>query len=217
MEGVVIVGIDKKGKFMVFAKASYIISFIMLIFLILSSIVSACIICLIGFNSQQALNKFLRTSDIHIGMDIYGANLEVSPEVIQHTIFSKQSVLLLFIALLILNIVLLFITFFLKSIFKSLKTNNIFTLKNSQYISYIGYSFILLSLIYQPIKTIIFFIFDQTFGFSKIVESGGFISDMSYHYIEIHWTLLFSGVIICIVAKIFKHGAFLQKEYDSTI
>lgn len=59
----------------------------------------------------------------------------------------------------------------------------------------------------------------QTFAVAEI--SSELNSQLSFSFDELtldfNLMILFSGVIIWILARVFKYGAFLQDEYDATV
>lgn len=100
---------------------------------------------------------------------------------------------------------------------KSIRNNQIFTMKNSKYIEWISYGIILMSFLLQPIQMGMLSLVSELFQLTNILNDSEWIQSISYHYFDIHWTLLFSGMIIWIIGRTFKYGAFLQEEFDATL
>lgn len=59
----------------------------------------------------------------------------------------------------------------------------------------------------------------QTFSVMEITTELDDQFTFSFGQLDLNFNLmiLFSGIIIWILAKVFKYGAFLQEEYDATV
>lgn len=93
---------------------------------------------------------------------------------------------------------------------------------NSRYIEYIGYSIITLGLWYG-VQELAGSYFKVNFFESNpeilerlssvAIESGDLLT---YHF-SIDIMMMFIGVLVWIIGRVFKYGTYLQEEYDQTV
>lgn len=111
------------------------------------------------------------------------------------------------------------ILFFINRWLHNLKHGDIFTLKNSRFIELAGYTLMIFTIIDALAKLAVQNLMMQTFSVMEISAELNEQFTFSFDQLSLDFNLmiLFSGVIIWILAKVFKYGAFLQEEYDATV
>ncbi|MBE7106361.1 DUF2975 domain-containing protein [Bacillus cereus] len=102
--------------------------------------------------------------------------------------------------------VLLFLIIQLKGIIRFVRNKQPFSKKCINYIQYLAYGVISYSLIDGVLGGILDFLFVRTFQLTQ--------SKVSF---ELNFGLLITGLLILLLSNIFKYGAYLQEEYDSTL
>lgn len=204
-------------KFQQFLHALYIVVTIMWIGFCVSVFALATTFIAISFTSEESVQRFIQMGDVQAAIHFYGKTLELSPQLIEQATFSKAAFLPLIGMLFIYVLIGSFIVFFVRKLLKSLKEGEIFTVKNSRFIEWIGYSFIVLSLLLKSIQALMLYGFDQMFQLTATLKHSAAIQGVSYEFFGVHWSLLFGGIILWIIGRVFKYGAFLQEEYDATV
>lgn len=207
----------QKKKFQTFIR---VFNILLKAVLTLSSLVLGIVILLLASVSIMPIEKItsvLEKGEISATLNLAGLNITVSERVVSNLQFEKQPVLALLALFVLYLVIVLFITYCVQSILKELKNNQVFTVKNSKSIEWIAYGFIIMSFTIQPIQTMIIYLFDQIFYLSSFMENSEWIESISYNFFHIHWTLLFGGVVIWIIGRVFKYGVFLQEEFDATL
>ncbi|WDU83243.1 DUF2975 domain-containing protein [Caloramator sp. Dgby_cultured_2] len=117
--------------------------------------------------------------------------------------------LLLGLLLILIFVVAIITILVIRQIIKILKTveeENLFDIENSKRLSFIGKILIISSFIVKPLQSILATYFIEIFKIENISAR-----------IKIDLTLLFIGLFIILLAKIFSYGNYLQQEYDSTV
>ncbi|WP_029501165.1 DUF2975 domain-containing protein [Kurthia huakuii] len=204
-------------KFQQFLHVLYIVVTIMWIGFCVSAFALATTFIAISFTSEESVQRFIQMGDVQAAIHFYGITLELSPQLIEQATFSKAAFLPLIGMLFIYVLIGSFIVFFVRKLLKSLKEGEIFTVKNSRFIEWIGYSFIVLSLLLKSIQALMLYGFDQMFQLTATLKHSAAIQGVSYEFFGVHWSLLFGGIILWIIGRVFKYGAFLQEEYDATV
>lgn len=204
-------------KFQQFLHVLYIVVTIMWIGFCVSAFSLATTFIAISFTSEESVQRFIQMGDVQAAIHFYGITLELSPQLIEQATFSKAAFLPLIGMLFIYVLICSFIVFFVRKLLKSLKEGEIFTVKNSRFIEWIGYSFIVLSLLLKSIQALMLYGFDQMFQLTATLKHSAAIQGVSYEFFGVHWSLLFGGIILWIIGRVFKYGAFLQEEYDATV
>lgn len=204
-------------KFQKFLHVLYIVVTIMWIGFCVSAFALATTFIAISFTSEESVQRFIQMGDVQAAIHFYGITLELSTQLIEQATFSKAAFLPLIGMLFIYVLIGSFIVFFVRKLLKSLKEGEIFTVKNSRFIEWIGYSFIVLSLLLKSIQALMLYGFDQMFQLTATLKHSAAIQGVSYEFFGVHWSLLFGGIILWIIGRVFKYGAFLQEEYDATV
>lgn len=83
---------------------------------------------------------------------------------------------------------LLFITYCVHAILKSIQHNQVFSKATSKYMEWIAYGIIFMSVTLQPIQTMVVFLFDAMFYLSNSMLGSDFIQSVSYNFFQIHWS-----------------------------
>lgn len=204
-------------RFQLFLKVLSICFFIMLIGMAISIIGLFVLMGFIGISSVETILNALDKGTISASIHLNGLELALSEQVTSALQYDKQLLLALLLLLLLYICIIFSITFFVWKLLKSMKEGQIFTPANSKRIEWISYGFILISLSIQTIHAFTYYTFDKLFQLNQFFHSSNWIASVSYEFFGIHWSLLFSGLIIWIIARIFKYGSFLQDEFDATL
>ncbi|MEC1180839.1 DUF2975 domain-containing protein [Metasolibacillus meyeri] len=207
----------QRKKFQTFISVFHIL---MKIVLAVSSVVLGGLLLLlafIGIMPSEKMVVLLEKGEIQATLNIGGVKLVLSDQVLNSFQFDKALIIALLLLCIFYIVLLLWITYCVQSILKGLKINQVFTMKNSKYIEWIAYGFILMSLTIKFTQTMTIYLFDQIFSLSYFMEKSQWIKAISYDFFSIHWSLLFGGVVIWIISRIFKYGVFLQEEFDTTL
>ncbi|MFJ8527473.1 DUF2975 domain-containing protein [Bacillus sp. NPDC094106] len=154
---------------------------------------------------QNTLQDILTTKGTHIHVAFYHSSYNVNPNHIQYT---KLKTLIISTCLIyeIILTVLLFLIIQLKGIIRFVRNKEPFSKKCINYIQYLAYGVISYSLIDGVLGGILDFLFVRTFQLTQ--------NQVSF---EFNFGLLITGLLILLLSNIFKYGAYLQEEYDSTI
>ncbi len=125
--------------------------------------------------------------------------------------FSAQDSLLVYQFSLVLPLIVigLFIIFHLRKILASLANEEPFTVENSSRIKYIGWSVIIITFI----KAVLSFLLG--IYFSRMVVLPGL--EISANIRLIDFSGILAGILILILAEVFKHGALLQEDHNLTV
>lgn len=208
--------IMQQKKFQSFLKGLHIIFTLLLIGASIAVAGILLLIGVIGVFPEDSIMRFLEKGDISATIHLYSLQFELSDNVISTFHFDKGFFLSLLIMYSGYLVVLWFIIFCVNRFLKSLKNGQIFTVQNSRYIEWVAYGFILFSLTIKTVQTFTFYSVDRFFNFSTLMQKSDWVQSITYDFFGIHWSLLFGGLIIWIIGRIFKYGAFLQEEYDLT-
>lgn len=206
----------QQEKFQSFLKGLHIIFTLLFIGGIIAVAGVLLLIGVVGVVPEKSIIHFLTQGDISASINLYSVKLGLADQVISTYNFNKGLVLSLLSMYVCHLLILLFIIFCIHRFLKSLKNGQVFTVQNSRYIEWASYGFILLSFTIKPLQTFSFYSIDHFFNLTTMMQNKGFIQTVSYEFFGIHWSLLFGGLVIWIIGRTFKYGAFLQEEYDLT-
>lgn len=166
--------------------------------------------------SEQQVNHLLAKGSVTAAVQLEGLEMKLADHVTRDIHYSKKDVVTFLFTATIYIAILLIIIVQVRNILSNLSKGIIFSLANSKKMERIAYCVMVLSLTVNAFRTYTVYLIMQQFQLeSRFVESG-LIKGISYHFTGIHWTLLLCGVVIWIIARIFRYGAFLQDEYDAT-
>lgn len=174
------------------------------------------LIGLVGIFSEDSIARLLEPAEISAAFRFSGVELAMSEKVISSFSFDKSLILWLLVMYFVYAVVLLFIIVCVKRLLNAFKKGEIFTEKNSRFIERVGYGFIALSLVIKSIQAFTFYVADHLFHLTTFIQTSDWIQGVTYEFFGIHWSLLFGGLVIWIIGRAFKYGAFLQEEYDAT-
>lgn len=211
------VNIMQKKNFQAFIKILHLLTKIFLIVCSIGLSLLVAILAIVGFTPNEKLIALLEKGEMHAGLNIAGLHITLSEQVVSSFHFAKQPIILLLALMAIYIVLFLTIIYCVQCMLKGIRNNQVFTLKNSKYIEWMAYSIILMSFILQPIQTLMISSFEELFQLLSFIKNSDWIQSVSYDYFNIHWSLLFSGIIIWIIGRTFKYGAFLQEEFDATL
>ncbi|CAM4178766.1 DUF2975 domain-containing protein [Lacicoccus alkaliphilus] len=209
--------VHKRFKTMV--KILYVLSYIPLALLALGLFATLAGIIAVPFIPLDRIESGLTQLPITGTYETTGLTLEVT-EAYLETINLDQTAILLWLSaqfLYITAITLIF--FFINRWLHNLTNGHIFTLRNSRLIELAAYTLMIFTLIDALTNMALQNLLLQTFSLAEIASELNEQSIVGFNRINIDFNLmiLFSGIIIWILAKVFKYGAFLQDEYDATV
>lgn len=122
-------------------------------------------------------------------------------------IINVKSTLILLSLLILVNLsFIIYLLVFLRNIVKDVKENIPFNINNTKRLKFIGYGYLVSSLL-LPVCSNIFF----NHLLAQISITGAFT------YLSLNFQALFMGVIILILATVFEYGTHLQEDYDLTV
>ncbi|MFJ7736311.1 DUF2975 domain-containing protein [Lysinibacillus sp. NPDC097287] len=166
---------------------------------------------------EQTVNSFIVKGTISAAVNFDGMEITLADKEANNIRYVKKDVVkLLFVATIYMGI-LLFIVVQVRRLLGSLSSGVIFTTANSKKIEWIAYSIVLLSLTVGVFRTYISYTIGHLTHLDKLLLSTDWVAGVNYHFSGINWTLLFTGLIIWTIARVFRYGAFLQDEYDATV
>ena len=137
-------------------------------------------------------------------------------------VINKMPLILLILSSMVVIAIILSILIFINRWLYQLKQGHFFDTNNSRYIEYVGYSIIVLSLWYGVQELAGSYVRVNFFESnpeileslsSTAIEAGSFLS----YTFSIDIVMLFIGVLVWIIGRVFKYGTYLQEEYDQTV
>lgn len=137
-------------------------------------------------------------------------------------VINKMPIILLILSSMVAVLIILAILIFINRWLYHLKQGQYFNANNSRYVEYAGYSIIVLSVWYGVQEVagshlkVNFFESNPEILESlsaAAIEAG---SLLSYSF-TIDIVLLFVGILVWILGRVFKYGTYLQEEYDQTV
>lgn len=209
--------IHKRFKTMV--NVLYVLSYIPLAFVALGILVLLGSIIAVPFIPFAAIENRLTDLPVTGTYETTGLTLEVTDAYLETIALDQTAILLTLAAFLLYLAAVAVILFSVNRWLYNLKRGNIFTIRNSRFIEIAAYTVIILTVIDALADLAVGYLMMQTFSLAEISSelNEQLIFGVDQLSIEFNLMLLFSGIIIWILAKVFKYGAFLQEEYDATV
>ncbi|MCK1976116.1 DUF2975 domain-containing protein [Jeotgalicoccus huakuii] len=203
-------------RFKALVSVMYVISLIALILVgiaTLATLVASFVLIMVPVDS---LMNILSSIPANFTFEGEGFSLAITDDLLSSVTVDK-TLLVITAFVSTLSIVPMFlIIYFLYRWLNNLRKGDILVPKNSKYIEYIGYSFVLLSLMETLLTYFSSTLVSNALAMSSLpVEVAEFLnidSTVSFNFITI-----FAGILIWIIAKTMQYGAFLQDEYDATV
>jgi hypothetical protein len=209
--------VHKRFKSMV--KILYVLSYIPLALLALGLLATLAGIIAIPLLPLDRIEARLTQLPITGTYETTGLTLEVT-EAYLETITLDQTAILLWLSSQFFYITAIaLIIFFINRWLHNLTKGYIFTLRNSRFIEFAAYTLMVLTLIDALTNLAFQNLLLQTFSLAEIASelNEQLVFNFERMNIDFNLMILFSGIIIWILAKVFKYGAFLQDEYDATV
>lgn len=137
-------------------------------------------------------------------------------------VINKMPLILLILSSIVIIVIILCMLIFINRWLHHLKNGRFFDANNSRYIEYVGYSIIVLGLWYGVQEMAGSFVKVNFFESnpaildslsSTTIEAGGLLT----YSFTIDIALIFIGVLVWIIGRVFKYGTYLQNEYDQTV
>lgn len=166
---------------------------------------------------EQTVNSILVKGSVTVSVNFEAMEIQLADQVANNIQYVKKDVVKLLIVATLYMGILLFIVLQVRKLLGSLSRGVIFTIANSKKIEWIAYSILLLSLTVGVLHTYISYTIGHLTQLDKLLVSTDWVAGVNYHFSGINWTLLFTGLIIWTIARVFRYGAFLQEEYDATV
>lgn len=192
-----------------------IFSMIMMCFIIVLFVMGALIIGM-AFISENTVNSFLENASISTALTIEGIEIQLADLVANNINYEKMPMISLIALAMIYVGILLFVVWQIRNLLGNLSKGVIFTMANSKRIERVAYCVVVLSLTIGAFRTYIAYTVIQQLQLSTLIAGTDWITGIQYHFSSINWTLLFCGLVIWAIARVFRYGGFLQEEYDAT-
>lgn len=206
-------------KFKTFVTTAYVISFIVLALSAIALLATIFASVVLFFIPQETINTMLTRIPAEISYEADGVSLQVTESFIESLTLEKLPIFYVLLAALINVSVATFIIFMINRWLRNLKNGDVFAQRNSRFIEIIGFAFIALGFLKGLGNIAMQSLMNSILGSAdELLETThSFIySGNSLDY-GIDLTMLFTGVLIWIIGRVFKYGTFLQNEYDATI
>lgn len=165
---------------------------------------------------EQTVNSILVKGTVSASVNFEAMEIKLADKAANSIRYVKKDVVKLIVAATIYMGIMLFIVVQVRKLLGSLSRGVIFSLANGKKIEWIAYSILLLSLTVGVFRTYISYTIGHLFHLDTLLLSTDWVAGVNYHFSGINWTLLFTGLIIWTIARVFRYGAFLQDEYDAT-
>lgn len=206
-------------RFKTMVNVLYVLSYIPLAVIALGILALLAAIIAVPFIPLGAIENRLTDLPLAGTYETTGLTLEVTNAYLETIQLDRTAIMLTLVAYLVYTIAAAVIFFAVNRWLYNLKQGDIFTLKNSRFIEVAAYTVMVLTVIDALAKFAGEYLMMKTFGFSEI--SSELNAQLTFGFdnpgIDFNLMLLFTGIIIWILAKVFKYGAFLQEEYDATV
>lgn len=209
--------VHKRFKTMV--KVLYALSYVPLAITVLGVLAVLAGIVAVAFIPLDSIEDRLTQLPITGTYESTGLTLEVSEAYLETISLDQTAIILTLAAQFFYFIAVALIFFFINRWLHNLKNGDIFTLKNSRFVEFASYTLMIFTVIDAFSKLAVQNLMIQTFSLAEISSEldGQFSFSFGQLNLDFNLMILFSGIIIWILAKVFKYGAFLQEEYDATV
>lgn len=207
------------NRFRKLATVMYVLSFIVMALFGVAAIailISGIVILMIPV---EELIGIISSLSLNTAIEAEGLSFIVTEDILSYVNPDKTMMALVIFVSLLSVLVMLFIVILVNKWLKNLRHGQILTDENSKYIEYIGYSFVLFAVMEMIQNFTISLFVNNSVDFSKVpadvIEFFGI--ENSAVNIDINLVPVFAGILIWMIAKSLKYGAFLQDEYDQTV
>lgn len=209
--------VHKRFKSMV--KILYVLSYIPLALLALGLLATLAGIIAIPLLPLDRIEARLTQLPITGTYETTGLTLEVTDAYLETITLDQTAILLWLSAQFFYITAIALIIFFINRWLHNLTKGHIFTLRNSRFIEFAAYTLMVFTLIDALTNLAVKNLLLQTFSLAEIASelNEQLVVNFERMNIDFNLMILFSGIIIWILAKVFKYGAFLQDEYDATV
>ncbi|HIV81381.1 MAG TPA: DUF2975 domain-containing protein [Candidatus Salinicoccus merdavium] len=206
-------------RFSTMVKVLYVLSYVPLTILILGVLAVLAGIVIVPFIPLNLIEDRMTQMPIVGTYESTGLTLEITEAYLETISLDQTAIMLVLVSQFFYLIAVALILFFINRWLHNLKHGDIFTLKNSRFIELAGYTLMIFTIIDALAKLAVQNLMMQTFSVMEISAELNEQFTFSFDQLSLDFNLmiLFSGVIIWILAKVFKYGAFLQEEYDATV
>lgn len=203
-------------RFKTLVSVMYVLSYIAIVLLgiaVLATFVSSFVLIMVPVDS---LMNILNSIPANFTYEGEGFSLAITDDLLSSVTVDK-TLLVITAFVSSLSIVPMFlIVYFLNRWLRNLNKGDILGPKNGKYIEYIGYSFILASLMETLLTYLSSTLVSSSLAMSSLpVEVAEFLNIDST--VNFNLITIFAGILIWIIAKTMQYGAFLQDEYDATV
>ncbi|WP_020007639.1 DUF2975 domain-containing protein [Salinicoccus albus] len=206
-------------KFKTFVTTAYVFSFIILALFAIALLATIVAGVVLFFIPQETINGLLTRIPAEVSYEANGVSLQITDSFIESLTLEKLPIFYVLLASFINVGVATFIIFLVNRWLHNLKSGDVFAQKNSRFIESIGFAFVALGflsglgdLAMQHLMNSVLGSAEEIFEMTnKFIYSGN-----SLNY-SIDLTLLFTGLLIWIIGRVFKYGTFLQNEFDATV
>ncbi|HJE19748.1 MAG TPA: DUF2975 domain-containing protein [Aliicoccus persicus] len=213
--------VKAEKQFNKFVSLFYVLSFIPVVVLSLAvvGIVIGIIVVLVAAESIVNLIQNVPFTELTVELEQLGL---LSNEVTENLVINQLPIILVMLSSMVVMFLLISITIFINRWLKNLKEGHYFDEKNSKYVEYVGYTIITLSIWYGVQELAGSYMAVDFFESNPEIMSHFTdvlfdFSDMLTYSFSIDIVLLFIGVLVWMIGRVFKYGTYLQNEYDQTV
>lgn len=206
-------------RFKTFVKVFYVLSYIPLALMALFSLILVVAIAAVPFIPLNSIEERLINLPVTGVYESTGLTFEITEAYLQTITLDQTMIILTLVAQFFFILGIGLVTFFINRWLRNIKNGDIFTVRNSRFIELAGYTLIILTVLEALAEFTVSNLLASTFAVTEITNELN--SQLSFGFsentIEFNLMILFSGIIVWILARVFKYGAFLQEEYDGTV
>ncbi|MGN4123729.1 DUF2975 domain-containing protein [Lysinibacillus sphaericus] len=166
--------------------------------------------------SGDTIGKLVLDSNIDISLNLYGITVFLNKDIMSNFMYDKGEVIVLILLLIIYTSIIFLIVMLLWKFVKSVSNGKVFTIRNSKRIEIVAYSLLILSFLSNSVQTYLILTVLHMLLNKNDLESIEWIQSISYRFFDINWSILLCSFIVWTIGRIFRHGYFLQEEYDAT-
>lgn len=213
--------VKAEKQFNKFISVVYTLSFIPIVLfaLITVAIIAGVIFVLAVPSSFIEVLQRIPVGELTIQLEEIGV---LSSGLTEDLVINKLPIVFVMLSSVVVMVLIFSIMYFINRWLFHLKQGKFFDPKNSRYIEYVGYSIITLGLWYgvQEFAESYFkvdFFESNPEVLERLSDAAIEWGDLLSYTFKIDLMLLFMGILVWIIGRVFKYGTYLQEEYDQTV
>lgn len=213
--------VKAEKQFNKFISVVYVLSFIPLVLfalMILAAIAGVVFVLAVPMSLIEVIQR-IPIGELTIQLEEIGV---LSSGLTEDLVINKLPIVFVLLSSIVVMVLIFSIMFFINRWLFHLKHGKFFDPKNSRYIEYVGYSIITLGLWYgvQEFAESYFkvdFFESNPEVLERLSDAAIEWGDLLSYTFTIDLMLLFMGILVWIIGRVFKYGTYLQEEYDQTV